>query len=97
MSSSVSSPLVHVHCSPAKVLPSLNRTVQFPTFESSQPFQMQDTAGSVIFDQLTNHLQLSWVPLPVSYESVSTEAVLQSAWGPDNQSRLVVGCSVQAR
>lgn len=97
VSSNVLSPLVHVHCSPAEVLPSSNRTVQFPTFESSQPFQMQDIAGSVTSDQPTNHLQFSWVPLPASYESVSTGAVLQSAWGPDNQSRLVVGCSVQAR
>ena len=97
VSSNILNPLVNVHCSPAELLPSSNHTIQFPTFESAQPFQTQDIAGSVISNQPTNHLQFSWVPLPASYESVSTGAVLQSAWGPDNQSRLVVGCSVQAK
>ena len=97
VSSDVLSPFVHVQCSPAEVLSSANHTILFPTFEPSQPFQSQDVAASIVSDQPTDHLQLSWLPLPASYESVSTGAVLQSAWSPNDQSRLVVGCSVQAQ
>ena len=97
VSSNVWNPLVHVDCSSAQVLSASNRTIQFPTFESSQPYRTENIASSVISDQPVDHLRFSWIPLPTSYESVSTGAVLQSAWGSDNQSRLVVGCSIQAR
>ena len=97
VSSNVLNPLVNVRCSPAELLLPSNHTVQFPTLESTQPSRTQDIAGYVTSDQPTDHLQFSWVPLPASYESVSTGAVLQSAWGLDNRSRLVVACSVQAQ
>ena len=97
VSSNVLSPIVHVHCSPAELLPSSNHRVQFPTFEASRPFLSQDLAASIISDQPTNHLQFSLVLLPATYESVSTGAVLQSACIPDNLSRLIFGCTVQAK
>ena len=56
VSSNVLNPLVNVHCSPAELLPSSNHTIQFPTFEATQPFRMQDLSGSVISNQPTNHL-----------------------------------------
>ena len=95
VSSNVFNPIVQVHCSPAESLPSSNHSIQFPTFEESQPLRTEDVLG--ISDQPIDHLQFSWYLLPSSYESVTTGAVLQSAWSPDNTSRLVVGCSVQAK
>ena len=95
-STHVLSPLVRVRCAPAELLSSKDHTVQFPTFDSPMQLQAQDIAGSTISDEATNHVQFSWFTLPNSFESVTTGAVLQSAWTSDNQTRLVVGCSISA-
>lgn len=95
-STHVRGPLVRVRCAPADLLSSSNHTVQFPTFDSPMHLQAQDIAGSKISDKPTNHVQFSWFTLPESFESVTTGAVLQSAWSSDDQARLVVGCSISA-
>ena len=95
-SAHVFSLLVRVRCAPAKLLSSSNHTVQFPTFDSPMQLQAQDIAGSAISDKPTNHVQFAWFSLLNSFDSVTTGAVLQSAWHSDNQTRLVVGCSVSA-
>lgn len=95
-STHVLSPLVRVRCAPAELLSSSNHTVQFPTFDSHMQLQAQDTAGSTISDKATNHVQFSWYTLSDSFESVTTGAILQSPWSSDNQTRLVVGCSISA-
>ena len=95
-SSYVLSPLVGVRCAPAESLSSSDHTIQFPTFDFPQRLQPQDITGSTISDTPTNHLQFSWFPLSQTFQSVTTGAVLQSAWNSDNQTRLVVGCSISA-
>ena len=90
------SPLVRVRCAPAELLSSSNHTIQFPTFDSPMQLQAQNITGSNISDKPTNHVQFSWFTLLDSFESVTTGAVLQSTWNSDNQTRLVVGCSVSA-
>ena len=92
----VLSPLVRVHCAPAELLSSSNHTVQFPTFDSPMQLQAQDITGTTISDKPTNHVQFAWFTLPNSFDSVTTGAILQSAWDSDNQTRLVVGCSISA-
>lgn len=95
-STHVLSPLVRVLCAPAELLSSSNYTVQFPTFDSPMRLQARDISGSTVSDKPTNHVQFSWLTLPESFNSITSGAVLQSAWNSDNQTRLVVGCSVSA-
>ena len=96
-STHVFNPHVGVRCAPAELLSSSNHTVQFPTFDSPMRLQAQDIAGSTISNKPTNHVQFTWFNFPNSVESVTTGAILQSAWNSDNQTRLVVGCSVSAK
>ena len=92
----VLSPLVHVGCSPAISLTSSRHSMVFPTFDSSQP-TLKQVENITFPDEPTDHLRFSWISLPLEFDSVTTGAVLQSPWGSDNASRLVVACSVQVR
>ena len=94
-SSYIRNPLVAVNCAPPSLLSSSNHTVLFPIVDSER-FQPHDIAGSPVSDSPANHLQFSWIHLNESFGSVTIGAVLQSAWSSDNQSRLVVGCSLSA-
>ena len=97
VSANILNPLVGVSCAPAQLLLASDNKVQFPTFEPSQPMSDHEVPESVMANKSTDHLQFSWIPFPTSYESRTAGALFQSAWGADNDSRLVVGCSVQAR
>ncbi|KAI4214291.1 MAG: hypothetical protein LQ351_003044 [Letrouitia transgressa] len=90
------SPIANVHCAPAQILRSTNYTIQFPSLQSADPF-VEQLNGSTLPDHPTSHLRFSWVALPKSLAAVSTGAILQSGWDSENQTRLVVGCSVQAQ
>ena len=97
-SSKIYSPLARARCGPAGSLSPSNQTIQFPTSfdEPAMNLQWQNISSGMISDTPTNHLQFSWFPLPTTFKTVTTGAVLQSAWNADNQSRLVVGCSISA-
>ena len=98
VSTEVYNPYVRVRCAPADVLSASNRTIQFPTFDDSPHLVVQNPSSDFFSNTPTNHLRFSWVPLSVSaIDEVTTGAVLQSAWSADNQSRLVIGCSVSAQ
>ena len=88
-------PLVRVSCAPPSLLSSSNHTVQFP-IDNTKRYQSHDISNSSVSNNPTNHLQFTWVHLNESFGPVTVGAVLQSAWNYDNQSRLVVGCSLSA-
>ena len=99
-SSYLLNPLVRVSCAPPNLLSASNHTVLFPVVEfpdtELKRFRAQDITGSPISDNPKDHLQFSWIHLNDSFGPVTTGAVLQSAWNSDNDSRLVIGCSLSA-
>ena len=98
-SSLVLNPLARVGCGRAELLSSANDTVEFPYVDSrfsNQRFETMRISNSTVSLNPASHLQFSWFPLPESFGSVTTGAVLQSAWDSNNKSRLVVGCSISA-
>ncbi|KAG8533075.1 uncharacterized protein KY384_001858 [Bacidia gigantensis] len=96
-SSNILTPIVSVDCSAAEPMAASNHTVQFPTFDKAQKFRIEEVPEVHMSSSSADHLQFAWVPLSASYESVTVGAILQSAWSRVNQSRLVVGCAVQAK
>ena len=97
VSSNVFNANVGVRCSPAEVLKATEHTVQFPVgTDLHAPLLSQDLTNSSLSDHAANHLRSTWIPLPDNFESVSTGVVLESPWTSDGQSRLIIGCSIQA-
>ena len=95
-SSLIYNPLVRVNCAPPAQLSSSNHSVLFPVIDSPD-FRTLELDGSVLPDNPKNHVQFSWIHLDNNFRPVTTGAVLQSAWSHDNESRLVIGCSVAAQ
>ena len=94
VTSNVWTPNVHVECSPGEILSVKGKVLTFPTCESEPPSRRVDDVR--VSTEPSDHLTFSWVSLP-EFHSVSIGAVLQSPWLSNNNSRLVIPCSVRAQ
>ncbi|KAI1439706.1 hypothetical protein F5Y02DRAFT_423722 [Annulohypoxylon stygium] len=56
-------------------------------------------SGEVTFKSTTPslHSKVTWLPLPSSFGVTSVGMIFESPWFHDNTSRIVVGCSIDAR
>ncbi|KAL8814284.1 MAG: hypothetical protein Q9223_006481 [Gallowayella weberi] len=89
------SPMTYVQCSNVQNLSRSDQSVLLPIHGSSAA--AAKLAMSSFDIEPSQHLRFSWVRLPEEANTVSTGAVFQSPWTRDNTSRIVVGCTVQAR
>ncbi|KAL8678292.1 MAG: hypothetical protein Q9186_005342 [Xanthomendoza sp. 1 TL-2023] len=88
-------PMTNVQCSEVQNLSRSDQTVLFPTRDPSAA--AAKLAMSRFDMEPSQHLRFSWVRLPEQANTVSTGALFQSPWTQDNTSRIVIGCTVQAR
>lgn len=93
----VLSAMTNVRCSAPQNISSSDRIVLFPDSQDPKLSTKHNLSSHYFNNQPSTHLQFSWVPLPEQAKSTSTGAVFQSAWMADNQSRVVIGCTVQAQ
>ncbi|KAL8786030.1 MAG: hypothetical protein Q9213_003012 [Squamulea squamosa] len=84
----VLSPMTNVQCSEAQNLSHSDQSVLFPEAGAMK---------SQLNSEPSQHLRFSWVRLPELVDNVTTGAIFQSPWTSDNRSRIVVGCTVEAR
>lgn len=91
-------PVVRAACSNGTDLAYNSGVVPFPVLPEFSPwtqtriFNMSTTNVTV-----NENLRTTWVVLPPSFGSVSTGLLLEGPTRSDNLSRLVVGCSIDAR
>ena len=97
VSSKVPCSLVNVQCGPAEKLVASDYSISFPTLDSKQPTKVQELSESTLPHDPVDLLQFTWVQLPEIRDAVTTGAVFQSPWEQSDKSRLVVGCSIQAK
>jgi len=93
----VLSAMTHVRCSDAQNISSSDPVVTFPDTKDPNLSSKQNLSRHHFNNEPSTHIRFSWVPLPEQAKIASTGAVFQSAWTSDNQSRVVVGCTVQAQ
>ncbi|KAL8709735.1 MAG: hypothetical protein Q9220_005521 [cf. Caloplaca sp. 1 TL-2023] len=90
-------PLTNVKCSNAQNLSRSDDSVMFPAPDSQQMSDRQTLSRTSLNNEPSPYLQFTWVPLPSQATSISTGAVFQSPWTADNDSRIVIGCTVRAQ
>ncbi|KAL8870477.1 MAG: hypothetical protein Q9174_003489 [Haloplaca sp. 1 TL-2023] len=86
-----------VTCSMAHNLSRSDRIVPFPDTNSPDSSIDRNLSQSLGNDDPSEHVRLSWVPPIDGDDWTSTSAVFQSPWTSDNQSRVAVGCNIQAQ
>jgi hypothetical protein len=91
-------PVARVACSSAKNLPHNSTAIEFPVLpEYASRNGSQEIDVSPNNSSTTDHLQTRWVALPPQFGSISTGLVFEAPRSDINTSRLVVGCSIDAR
>lgn len=90
-------PITSVRCSTGQNMSASDRAVSFPTPGSPGSYDLQDLSSGAFNREPSRHLQFRWVPLSGQGHRISTGAVFQSPWMPDNRSRIVVGCTVHSQ
>lgn len=93
----VLSAMTNVRCSAAQNVSRLDPIVIFPDTQDPSLSSKQNLSSRHFNSEPSSHVRFSWVPLSEQAKRTSTGAVFQSAWAADNQSRVVVGCTVQAQ
>ncbi|KAL8655652.1 MAG: hypothetical protein Q9210_000762 [Variospora velana] len=90
-------PMTSVKCSAARNMSAADKVISFPILGSSESFEKTILNSQDFDSKPSQHLQFRWVSLPEQGRSFSTGAIFQSPWTSNNQSRIVVGCAVQAQ
>ncbi|ETS85554.1 hypothetical protein PFICI_03579 [Pestalotiopsis fici W106-1] len=97
-STRTSIPIVRTACSPAQNVSSNQITVDFPILPR---YSCWNDTASIDFRGLeskaSRQLKVTWLPLPSAFGTTSTGMVFESPWSYDGGSRIVVGCSIDAR
>ncbi|KAL8968100.1 MAG: hypothetical protein Q9183_002625 [Haloplaca sp. 2 TL-2023] len=93
----VLSAMTTVTCSMAHNLSRSDRTIAFPDTDSSDSSIDRSISQNLGNDEPSEHARFSWLPPIDGDDWTSTSAIFQSPWTSDNQSRLAVGCNVQAQ
>ncbi|CAM1510075.1 Fc.00g004100.m01.CDS01 [Cosmosporella sp. VM-42] len=91
-------PTVRTACSIAQNVSATDTKISFPTMP--EYYCWKDTR-SVTLPQLndtpSDTPRITWTQLPPEFGSTSTGMVFESPWTSDGKSRIVLGCSVDAR
>ncbi|KAF4624806.1 hypothetical protein G7Y89_g13362 [Cudoniella acicularis] len=90
-------PAVRVACSEAQNISTSGRTVSFPTLQQNTCWQNSSSFEvSALNSTPTPHIRTTWIQLPPVFGSVSTGLILEAPWVENEESRIVVGCSIDA-
>ena len=93
-------PAVRISCTPAQDISRLERNIEFPVLDpdgctgkarATRLFYVADLNDS------PSQMRFDWIDLPDTLGTVSAGLVVELPWGSSNDSRAVIGCSVDAR
>lgn len=90
-------PVIRVGCSDAHNVSRASNEIQFPflpeygCWSSTRTFQYKN-----LNQTSSKHLRTTWIPLPEHFGRVSTGLLFEAPW-VDERSRVILGCSVDAR
>lgn len=91
-------PVVRVACSEGQNKSAGVQKVRFPVLSRYSCWQGNELSKSVQLNNTgTNQIRTTWVPLSSDFGTVSSGIVFEAPWTQDQNSRVVVGCSVDAR
>ena len=90
-------PITSVRCATVQNMSASDSAVLFPLPDAQDRFLTQNLNDRWLNREPSRHLRFTWVPLPELGHRISTGAVFQSPWATDNRSRIVIGCTIQAR
>jgi hypothetical protein len=97
---SSSIPAVRISCTPAQDISQLERNIEFPVLDPDGcTGKARATRLFYVADLNDSPYQMSfnWIDLPDTFGTVSAGLVVKLPWGSSNDSRAVIGCSVDAR
>jgi hypothetical protein len=102
LSTSVQVPAVRTICSPAQNISAQNTAggalIDFPVIPNySCAHDMKSTAVPELNNTSSDSLRVTWIKLSSEFGAVSTGLVFESPWFGNGTSRVVVGCSIDAR
>lgn len=92
-------PAVRAACSQAQNLSSSAYEVQFPILEDHGCWNLSSTRRNIttLNNQRTDRIKTQWVSVSGSSQESSTGLVFQAPWDTHTATRVVVGCTVDAR
>ncbi|XXH00741.1 hypothetical protein Hte_007091 [Hypoxylon texense] len=91
-------PIVRTACSPAQNASSEEMTVNFPILPEDSCWNDIVSANFPQFQSTpSSRLKVTWVPLPSTFGAASAGMIFESPWFHNGDSRIVVGCSIDAR
>jgi len=91
-------PIVRVACSEGQNISTTEKTVSFTVMPEGACWNSFDSAEVFSDDEApSNYIQTTWAPLPERFGFTSTGLVVEFPWSAENDSRIVTGCSVDAR
>ncbi|MCJ1389676.1 hypothetical protein MMC18_002533 [Xylographa bjoerkii] len=90
-------PVVRVACSDAQNVSSVNNEIQFPVLPNHGCWNSMEYFEYADLNQTSSdRLKTTWVLLPAQFGRVSAGLLFEAPW-VDGSSRVVLGCSVDAR
>ncbi|KAI4196667.1 MAG: hypothetical protein LQ350_006420 [Teloschistes chrysophthalmus] len=93
----VPSPMTTVKCTAAQNLSISDNIVFFPGSKSPKSYVKRNLSEVLLANGPSQSTRFTWVPPGDQADTASTSAIYQSPWTPDNRSRIVIGCTVQAQ
>ncbi|KAL9582404.1 MAG: hypothetical protein Q9203_005507 [Teloschistes exilis] len=93
----VPSPMTTVKCTPAQNLSISDKVVFFPGPNSPRSYLKRNLSGVLLANGPSQNARFAWVPPGDQTDTTNTSAIYQSPWTPDNRSRIMIGCTVQAQ
>lgn len=93
-------PAVRISCTPAQEISQLEHNIRFPVLTADGcTGKTRETRNFYAMDlkEEADRMNLNWINLPDTFGTVSAGLVVALPWGSSNDSRAVIGCSVDAR
>lgn len=93
-------PAVRISCTPAQNVSRLEPNVEFPILDPSGcTGKVRNTKifNATNLGDSTSHLSFNWITLPETFGAVSAGLVVVLPSGSNNDTRAVIGCSIDAR
>jgi len=91
-------PAVRTACSEAQNISAGVSTMRFPVMPRYSCQGGEHTLSTPLLTrEPSDTVRATWIPLPSEFGSVSTGLIFESPWVQNGSSRVVIGCSVDAR
>ena len=91
-------PAVRVACSDAQNVSSTDHLIHFPVLPDYGCWSSTATFQHPMLNQTpSQNVRTTWVPLPEEYGAASIGLIFEAPWTANEDSRIVLGCSVDAR